>query len=124
MAVLDDSRTATLHAFVDCAFITTTDPQGKAYRFGLNRFSDFGTGVECTDRNGGALLYGVLAARRDDGLYDITRTHIVLEDEGRVARNGSHVEIVAEGLPADDKQVALAMRSTCGETPIVSTSGR
>ena len=123
VTVLDDSRTASLHAFIDCAFVTTVDHNGEPYRFGLKGFSDYGTGVQCTDDNGGGLLYGVLAKRRNDGLYDITRTQILLEDSGRAARNGP-TDVVAEGLTADDSQVALAMRSTCGEAPIVSTSGR
>jgi hypothetical protein len=124
VTILDDGRAATLHAFIDCAFVTTTDAGGAPYRFGLNGFSDFGTGVQCTDQNGGALLYGVLASRQSDGLYDITRTQIILDEGGRVARGSSHDWVVAQGVPKDDEQVALAMRSTCGQTPIVKTSGR
>ncbi|MDJ0349940.1 hypothetical protein [Cryobacterium sp. PH29-G1] len=124
VTVLDDGRTATLHAFIDCAFVTTTDSGGTPYRFGLNGFSDYGTGVQCTDQNGGSLLYGVLASRQADGTYDITRTQIILTDGGRIARNSSQVGSVAQGLPGDDERVALAMRSTCGQTPIVKTSGR
>ncbi|MDJ0350630.1 hypothetical protein [Cryobacterium sp. PH29-G1] len=124
VTVLDDGRAATLHAFIDCAFVTTTGAGGTPYGFGINGFSDYGTGVQRTDRNGGVLLYGVLASRQSDGLYDITRTQIILDDGGRVARGSSHDWVVAQGLPKDDEQVALAMRSTCGQTPIVKTSGR
>lgn len=124
VTVLDDGRTATLHAFIDCGFVTTTDAGGTPYRFGLKGFSDYGTGVQCTDDKGGSLMYGVLASRQGDGTYDITRTQILLSDGGRIARNGSGGELVAEGLASDDDQVALAMRSTCGQTAIVHTSGR
>lgn len=124
VTILDDGRTATLHAFIDCAFVTTTDAGGTAYRFGLNGFSDYGTGVECTDQNGGALLYGVLASRQSDDLYDLVGTQIILNENGRIARNSPYKWDIAQGLPRDDEQVSLAMRSTCGETPIAHTSGR
>lgn len=121
--VLDDGRTATLHAFVDCAFVTTTDDAGKPYRFGLNGFSDYGTGVECSDQNGGAFVVGVLAAKQSDGTFTITGTIVNLVDEGRTATNGTSYEI-GTGLAQDDPRVALAMTSTCGDVPKVGTSGR
>jgi len=124
VTVLDDGRGATLHAFIDCGFVTTTDSHGTPYRFGLHGFSDYGTGVQCTNDNGGGLLYGVLASRQGDGTYNITRTQILLSDRGRTARNDTRDEAVAQGLSQDDEQVTLAMRSTCGQTPIVGTSGR
>jgi hypothetical protein len=123
VTVLDDGRSATLHAFLDCGFVTTTDEDGTPYRFGLNGFSDYGTGVECTNDNGGALLAGVLAARQSDGSYDIEGTVVSLVDGGRTAENGAKWQI-AEGLDPDDDQVKLAMRSTCGDVPIVGSSGR
>jgi hypothetical protein len=124
VTVIDDGRTATLHAFVDCGFVTTTDQQGTPYHFGLHGFYDFGTGVECTNQNGGYLLFGVLASLRKNGLYDIVGTQILLADHGRIARNDTSPEVLAEHLPPDDPQVALAMKSACGDIPIVSTSGR
>ena len=42
--VLDDGRTASLHAFVGCRFVTTTGPDGSPYRFALNGFGTAGTG--------------------------------------------------------------------------------
>ncbi|TDW29186.1 hypothetical protein EDD25_0872 [Cryobacterium psychrophilum] len=124
VTVLDDGRTTTLHAFIDCTFATTTDVGGTPYRFGLNGFSDYGTGVKCTDQNGGALLYGVLAKRQSNGLYDLTGTQIILNDRGRIARNSTLNWDIAQNLPRADAQATLAMRSTCGQTPIVHTSGR
>lgn len=123
VTVVDDGRTAKLHAFLDCSFVTTTDANGTPYTFALNGFGDYGTGVECTNENGGALLAGVLAARQPDGSYTITGTVIALLDRGRVAQNGATFPI-GSGLAQNDPQVRLAMRSTCGSTPIVHTDGR
>ena len=123
VTVLDDGRTATLHGFVDCAFVTTENQDGQPYTFGLNGFSDAGTGVECTDENGGPLLAGVLAARQPDGTYTITGTVVHPLDGGLTARNDSTFPI-ADGLSQDDPQVRLAMTSTCGDVPKVSTSGK
>jgi hypothetical protein len=123
VTVLDDGRTATLHVFLDCAFVTTKNQDGQPYTFGLNGFSDAGTGVECTDENGGPLLAGVLAAQQADGTYTITGTVVHPLDGGLTARNDSTFPI-GEGLARDDPQVRLAMTSTCGDVPKVATSGR
>lgn len=123
VTVLDDGRTATLHAFLGCAFVTTMNQDGQPYTFGLNGFSDAGTGVECTDDNGGPLLAGVLAAQQSDGTYTITGTVVQPIDGGITARNDSTFPI-GEGLSQDDPQVRLAMTSTCGDVPKVGTSGR
>ncbi|BDZ47488.1 hypothetical protein [Naasia aerilata] len=123
VTVLDDGRTATLHAFLDCGFVVTLNEQGQPYTFGLNGFSDAGTGVKCTDENGGPLLAGVLAARQADGTYTITGTIVHPLDGGTSARNESSFDI-ASGLPEGDPQVKLAMTSTCGDVPKVGTSGK
>lgn len=123
ITVLDDSRTATLHAFVDCAFVTTKGVDGEPYRFLLNGFGDTGTGVSCATDNGGRQLLGLLASRGDDNLYDITQTLVDVSKDGAEAVNGGSSQ-VATGLPADDARVTAAMESRCGDVPKVATSGR
>ena len=121
--VLDDGRTATLHAFVNCAFVTTKGPDGSPYRFALNGFGTAGTGVACNDRNGGTLVEGALAVKRSDGRYDIRWTLIRLSADGTEATNGE-TETRYRGLAASDVRVKQAMGSHCGTAPKVGTSGR
>lgn len=123
VTVLDDSRMASLHAFVDCAFVTTRGVDGNAYRFTLNGFGDHGTGVDCSNGNGGRQLLGILATRDSGGLYEITHTVVSVDREGVLATNGSP-SAGDGGLAATDPQVVLAMKSRCGDIPTVQTSGR
>jgi hypothetical protein len=123
ITVLDDSRTATLHAFVDCAFVTTTGLNGKPYSFSLRGFGAYGTGVACSNGNGGRQLLGLLATRGDDGRYDVTKTLVNVSKDGTKALNGGSSQ-VASDVPADDARVASAMESRCGDIPKVQTSGR
>lgn len=122
VTVLDDGRTATLHAFVDCGFVTTFGVDGAPYRFLLNGFGDYGTGVECSNGNGGRQLLGVLAARQPDDLYNISHTVVTVSPGGLLATNGSS-SAGATGLSATDPQVVTAMGSSCGDVPKVQTSG-
>jgi hypothetical protein len=124
VAVIDDGRSANLWGFVDCSFVRTVDGAGKPYSFTLAGYGQYGTGVECTDENGGALLWGMLAAKQGDGTYTITETYINLVDDGRTAENNGGPQPVASGLAQTDPQVKLAMRSSCGDVPIVHTDGR
>jgi hypothetical protein len=123
VTVLDDGRTASLHAFVDCGFVASKDASGTPYTFTLAGFGQYGTGVECTDENGGALLFGVLAAKQSDGTYSVQGTDVNLVDGGRTAENAGSPQTLASGLAQDDPKVALAMRSSCGDVPIVHTEG-
>lgn len=123
VTVLDDSRTATLHAFVGCRFVSPTGVDGKPYRFGLNGFSDAGTGVACDDRGDALELEGVLAKKRTDGRYDIRWTRIDVSADGTRATNGP-TETRWTGLASSDARVKAAMGSTCAGAPKVGTSGR
>jgi hypothetical protein len=123
VTVLDDDRTATLHAFVDCAFVTTKGVDGNPYRFLLNGFGDTGTGVACSNGNGGRQLLGLLATRGYDNRYDITKTLVHISKDGTEAVNGYSSQ-VASGLPADDPQVAAATASQCANILNVHTSGQ
>jgi hypothetical protein len=123
VTVLDDGRAATLHAFVDCGFVTTSGVDGNPYRFLLNGFGDAGTGVECSNGNGGRQLLGVLASRQDSGQYDIAHTVVTVSRDGLLATNGN-ASPVASNLASTDQQVVLAMKSSCVDIPKVQTSGR
>lgn len=123
VTVLDDGRAATLHAFVNCHFITTDGTNGQPYRFGLNGFYEAGTGVACNDQNGGVLVEGVLAKKRSNGNHDVRWTSINISADGRTATNGA-TETRWADLPATDVRVKQAMGSYCGTVPKVHTSGR
>jgi hypothetical protein len=123
LAVLDDSRTATLHALVGCRFVTPDGVNGKPYAFTLNGFGDAGTGVTCTAAQDDSWLSGVLAERRSNGRYDIIRTRILVSADGRTATNGDRTT-VATGLDRSDPRVQAAMTSVCPGVPEVRTSGR
>jgi hypothetical protein len=122
VTVLDDSRTATLHAFVNCAFVNTTAADGSRFDLDLKGFGDQSTGVQCSDGNGGRWLGSVLATRLENGRYNITRTSLDFSADGAVVSNGIVSQIAAD-VAADDPLVVLAMQSTCGDTPKVATSG-
>jgi hypothetical protein len=123
VTVLDDGRTATLHAFAGCRFVPTIGADGEPYRFGLNGFSEAGTGVACDDRSGVRELQGVLAKRRADGRYDIRWTRIDVSADGTRATNGP-TQTRWTGLAGGDARVRAAMGSSCAGAPKVGTSGR
>lgn len=122
VTVLDDGRAATLHAFVDCAFVTTTATDGSRFDLYLQGFGDASTGVECSEGNGGRWLGSVLATRLDSGRYTISRTQLDFSADGTTVTNGYTSELATD-IAADDPRVALAMESRCGDTPKVATSG-
>jgi hypothetical protein len=123
VTVLDDGRDATLHAWVGCRFVTTQGSDGRPYRFGLNGFSEYGTGVTCERSGGSTRLAGVLAKKRSDGRYDIATTTIDVSADGAEATNGATVTRWT-GLSPEDPRVEAAMRSSCPGVPEVRTSGR
>lgn len=123
VTVLDDSRSATLHAFVACRFVTTIGEDGQPYRFLLNGFGDTGTGVACSTDGAGRELLGLLAKRNASGRYDVTATIVGVTADGLHAANGTSYAM-AQDLPESDPQVQQAMGSHCGSIPKVATSGR
>lgn len=123
ITVLDDGRTASLHAFVDCQFVTTTDLAGTPYRLGLNGFSDDNTAVRCGSGDGGRALVAINAVRRSDSTYDIVETTITISRDGRrVVDTSTRTE--ATGLAASDERVKSARDSTCPDVAKVGSSGR
>lgn len=123
ITMLDDSRTATLHAFVNCEFVTTLGWNDEPYRFSLNGFGDDNTGVQCSNGNGGRQLIGLNAIRQDDGSYDIIRTLVTVSLDGRRVVD-TYSSTPLRGVPAADARVNAAMDSQCADIPTVATSGR
>lgn len=124
VAVLDDGRGATLHSFVDCTFVRTEGIDGRPYSFALNGFGTAGTGVGCASyADGTTKLLGLNAVRLTTGRYRIDSTEVRVSADGRTATNGATTKgttTYAEG----SNQVRQANSSTCGDVPIVHTSGR
>lgn len=124
LTVLGDGRTATLHAFIGCRFVTTTDKHGIPWTFGLNGTSKYGSGVQCSSpRVSTRVLLGVLAKRQPNGRYRIASTTIRISSNGRVAQAGT-TSTPKTTYRADSPDVQQAKVSTCWSTPIVTTSGR
>ena len=122
VTVLDDSRTATLHTFTNCAFQTTTAPDGSDASIDLKGMAD-AHGVQCSSGNGGRWLSETVATRLESGRFTITSSTIDFNSDGTTATRGIPYEVFTD-VPADDPQVALASQSTCGDIPKVATSGR
>lgn len=124
VAVLDDGREATLHAFVDCRFVQTEGVDGKPYSFALNGFGTAGTGVGCASyADGTTKLLGLNAVRLPTGRYRIDSTEVQVSTDGRTATNGATTKGTTT-YAAGNAQVQQANSSTCGDVPIVHTSGR
>lgn len=124
LTVLDDSRGARVHAFVDCAFVTPVDAAGNPLSPHLREPGDTYTGLQCSSGNGGRWFYGMhLAPRTADGRSTITRTSLYVTADGVHLTVGAE-EPVAADIPGDDPRVSLATQSTCEDVPKVSTSGR
>lgn len=124
LTVLDDSRGARVHAFVDCAFVTPLDETGTPLSPALHGLGDSYTGLQCFSGNGGRSFYGMHVVALDgDGRYTVTRTPLAVSADGAILTS-SDEELVAADIPADDPRVMLASRSTCEDVPKVATSGR
>ena len=124
LAVTDDGRTATLHAFVDCRFVQPQGVDGRPYSFALRGFGTTGTGVGCSSYVDGTLgLVGLDAVRLADGRYRIDTTPVNVSADGRTATNGT-TRRGTTTYAADSEQVQEANGSSCRDVPIVHTSGR
>ena len=124
LAVIDDGRGATLHAFVGCRFVQPKGVDGRPYSFTLNGFGTNGTGVGCSSYVDGTLgLVGLHAVRLPSGRFRIDSTEVQVSADGRTATNGA-TKRGTTTYAADSEQVRQANRSTCADVPIVHTSGR
>ncbi|MEC5184256.1 hypothetical protein RCH12_001721 [Cryobacterium sp. MP_3.1] len=122
VTVLDDSRSATLHALVDCKFVTPIGVDARPYTFDMQNTHDNGTGVGCLEVDGGVELNGLQVTQNRDDSYSLMATGITVSTDGLTAING--YTAVSGALPEDDPRVAEAQTSSCGAAPVVSTSGR
>jgi len=122
VTVLDDSRSATLHAIVDCEFVTPIGVDARPYTFDMQNTHDNGTGVGCLDVDGGLELNGLQVNQNRDDSYSLMATGITVSADGLTAING--YTAVSAALPQDDPRVAEAQTSSCGSAPVVSTSGQ
>ena len=120
--VLDDGRSASLHALVDCAFVTPIGVDGRPYTFDMQDLRGFGTGVGCREVDGGLELNGLQSSQNRDDSYTVLATGITVSTDGTSARNG--YTDVSDEVPAEDPRVAEAQTSSCADAPVVSTSGR
>ena len=121
VTVLDDGRSASLHAFVDCEYVTPIGVDGRPYTFDMQNLRGFGTGVGCLEVEGGLELNGFQLSENRGDTYSLMSTGISVSTDGLSAMNG--YTAVDSDLPPDDRMVDVAQSSTCATTPLVSTSG-
>jgi hypothetical protein len=122
VTVLNDSRGATLHAIVECGFVTPIGVDARPYTFDMQNTHDNGTGVGCLEVDDGLELNGLQVTQNRDDSYSLLATGISVSTDGLTAING--YTAVSASLPADDPRVSAAQTSSCGDAPVVSTSGR
>jgi len=115
IAIVDTGREAMLLTLVDCAAEPVVDEHGEPYRFDRG-FSGYGTGVGCTEVDGGRLRLAGLDAVSDDqgATFDVRRTWVDLDPTGHVATNGAD-EVVARDAAADSAVVRTAQEVSCGD---------
>jgi len=121
VTVLDDSRGATLHAIVECGFVTPIGVDARPYTFDMQNTHDNGTGVGCLEVDDGLELNGLQVTQNRDDSYSLLATGISVSTDGLTAING--YTAVSASLPADDPRVSAAQTSSCGDAAVVSTSG-
>jgi len=113
IALVDLSREALVYSLAGCKVTPVLNAQGEPYRFDRG-FGDEGTGVGCTAEQGALRLAGLDAVRDADGKYDVSRTFVDLDTDGRHATNGKR-EVVARGAAADSAVVTTAQEVSCGD---------
>ena len=114
IALVDTGREALLFSLAGCSVSAVQNAQGDPYTFDLG-FADAGTGVGCTEVDGSLRLAGLNAVSSDDGVtFDVTRTFVDLDADGRSATNGA-AEKVATGAGKDEAVVTTAQEVSCGE---------
>jgi len=122
VTVLDDGRSASLHAFVDCEYVTPIGVDGRPYTFDMQNLRGNGTGVGCLEVEGGLELNGLQVAEKHGDTYALMATGITVSENGLSAMNG--YTAVSGSVPEDDRRVTAAQTSTCANAAVVSTSGQ
>jgi hypothetical protein len=121
VTVLDDGRSASLHAFVDCEYVTPIGVDGRPYTFDMQNLRGNGTGVGCLEVEGGLELNGLQVAEKHGDTYALMATGITVSENGLSAMNG--YTAVSGSVPEDDRRVSAAQTSSCANAAVVSTSG-
>lgn len=112
--IFSDGRSAELHAFVDCAIVPVTNPQGRTYAFDLGNRIGTGTGIGCIDTPDGRRLVG-LQRRTSADTSVVHWKQTIIELDGTRARNGATTTGTYRS-PADDAAIARLDAITCGAT--------
>jgi hypothetical protein len=114
IALVDLTRDAHLYSLAGCAVTAVLNAQGQPYLFDRQLLRGQGTGVGCTQVDGGLRLAGLDAAPAAGGTFDVSRTFVDLDADARHATNGQP-ETVATGAAADAPVVVTAREVSCGD---------
>jgi hypothetical protein len=116
VALTDDNRSASVHFFVSCGWVTTKDSHGNQFPLDYNDFASTGSGVGCS------LGYVVqFQATMTGSTYTVTKRPLNLNATGSFASFGPPVT-VGTGLAASDSRVTVAQSLTC-ESVTVANGG-
>lgn len=113
IALVDLHREAFVYSLAGCAVTPVRNAQGEQYTFDRG-FGDEGTGVGCTAESGVLRLAGLNAVQGAHGTYDVSRTFVDLDADGRHATNGKS-EVVARDADGDEPVVTTAQEVSCGD---------
>ena len=116
VALTDDNRSASVHFFVNCGWVTTKDSHGNPFALDYNDFGGTGSGVGCS------LGYVVqYQATNSSTGWTVTKRPLNLNATGSFASWGS-VSTVVANASASDSRVIAAQSLTC-ESVTVANGG-
>jgi hypothetical protein len=110
---VNPGRLVDLLTFADCRLQPYLNQQGHPYEFSIG-FGAVGTGVGCVDADGDGRRDLVGLDEHDQGNGKVAWTRTIVTLHGTQARNGAK-DSGTYTSPADDAQIALLHRVTCGE---------
>ena len=114
VSLADDNRSASVHFFVNCAWVETKHPDGTQYVLDFNDFAGTGSGVGCS------LGYVVqYQATNSGGSYTVTKTPLNLNVDGSRATPGTPTTVVT-GVAATDSRVKVAQELSCAAVTVAS----
>jgi hypothetical protein len=114
VSLADDGRSAYVHFFVGCAWVTTKHPNGSQYVLDFADFNGTGSGVGCI--LGYVNSYDVKTTSTGD---TVTATPLDLNGTGSIATPGTTATVVTNAS-ASDPRVKVAQEISCGTVTVAN----
>lgn len=116
VALTDDNRSASVHFFVNCGWVTTKDSHGAPFALDFNDLAGTGSGVGCSF----GYVVQFQATNSATG-WKVTKRPLNLNSTGSFASFGPATVVVANAS-ASDSRVKVAQALTC-ESVTVANGG-